>query len=176
MKRASVPRLTFHPNPATHQFYQLGSDRQTQASSTVPSCRGAVGLRECLEDDSLFFQRNADSGVADRKTHLNVAVGARLAAYPQYYFTMLGKFDGIADQIHYDLPETQWIAYQGVGHIWMDMTRQLDTFLVGTRSQDAQCVFERVAQIETGVVKSQLACLDLGEIKKIVNQRQQRVG
>ena len=105
MERTALPGLAFHPNPAAHEFHQLRRDRQPQASSTVASRRRAVGLRERLEDDNLFIRGNADSGVTDRKTQLSVAVRARLAAYTQHYFPVLGEFDGIAHQIHYDLSE-----------------------------------------------------------------------
>src|SRR5262249_17321538 len=90
-------------------------------------------------------------------------------------FAMLSKLDGIAHQIYDDLTETQRVTNQCVGYVWVDAARQLQTFLVGARRQDAQSIFERIAEVEPDVVQLQFARFDLRKVEKIVDQREQSV-
>ena len=48
---------------AAQEVRQLAADRKTKPRSTVLAAGARVGLLECLEDDALLLQRNADAGV-----------------------------------------------------------------------------------------------------------------
>ncbi len=63
MKRAALTNFALDPDPAAHQLDELRRDCQTQPRAAVLARRRAVRLRECLEDHTLLFGRNADAGV-----------------------------------------------------------------------------------------------------------------
>ena len=89
---------------------------------------------------------------------------------------MLGELDGIADQVEKHLAEPGGVAYQGVGHVRLQVAGQLQALLVGARGQGAQGVADRRPQGEVSRLQLQLARLDLGEVEQVVDQAQQAVG
>ena len=54
---------------AAQEVRQLTADRETQAGSSVFAAGARVGLLECLENNLLLFQRDADAGVGHLEAH-----------------------------------------------------------------------------------------------------------
>ena len=122
-KRAAAARFAFHPDGATHQIDESGSDREAQTRSAIsPRCR-AVFLLEGTEDRLLLFARDADSGVADREADQRFIVMCRFAGelYPKYDFALRGELDGVAHQVEQDLTQPAGVADQGVRYIARDL-------------------------------------------------------
>src|SRR6516225_2656658 len=105
-----------------------------------------------------------------------VAIAARIDLDTQHDFSLVSEFDGIAYEVHYDLAETEGIAYQCIGHVSVDVARQLKPFLVSPWSKDSQGVFERITKVESYMVELQLAGFNLGKVEKIVDQCEQGTG
>src|SRR5205085_5610152 len=54
---------------AAQEVRQLAADRKTKPRSTVLAAGARVGLLECLENDLLLFQRDADASVRYLERH-----------------------------------------------------------------------------------------------------------
>ncbi len=57
MKGAAVAHVALHPDPAAHHLHQSRGDGQAQPGAAELARRGAVRLRESLEDELLLFRR-----------------------------------------------------------------------------------------------------------------------
>ena len=64
-ERAALSGRAAQLNFAAEQVGQLAADGQAQAGSAVLAAGAGVGLLEGLEDDALFFGRNADAGIGN---------------------------------------------------------------------------------------------------------------
>ena len=71
MEGATLAVRTFHPDPASHHFYQLAADGQSQARTAKAAGGGAINLGEGLEDVCLFLGGNADAGVLHAEVKSN---------------------------------------------------------------------------------------------------------
>ena len=63
----------------------------------------------------------------------------------------------------------------GIRHVRQNAAGQLEPLLVGARGQQANGVFDDVADAERDAVERQLARLDFREVEDVVDQRQQRL-
>ena len=68
-ERAALARSAAQLDFAAQQAGQFAADRQTQSGSAVLAAGAGVCLLERLEDDSLFFDGNADAGVGNLEGH-----------------------------------------------------------------------------------------------------------
>ena len=86
---------------------------------------------------------------------------------------MVGKLDGVADQVDQHLAQAQRVANQCGGHIGADVKQQFQPLVL--RPDDAQIgqVFHHVFQMELCRLEAHFAGLDLGEIKNVVDDAQQ---
>ncbi len=64
-ERAAAARSAAQLDLSAEQRRQLAADGQAQPGAAVLAAGAGIGLLECLEDDALFFGRNADAGVRD---------------------------------------------------------------------------------------------------------------
>ena len=62
-------------------------------------------------------------------------------------FSVRGELDGVADQVHDDLPQTAGIAHDAVRDIGSDVTDQLETLGMGADGQRRHGVVQMVAQM-----------------------------
>ena len=57
--------LALHADLPAHHLHELLGDRQPEAGAAEPARRGAVGLRERLEEPRLHVGGDANAGVLD---------------------------------------------------------------------------------------------------------------
>src|ERR1700736_4663732 len=79
-----------------------------------------VRLGERVEDLCLVSLVDADSGIADFKFQTNLLQRVLVNLYPDYYFSALGELQGIAREIHDDLPQPPGVSPQHVGDLRRD--------------------------------------------------------
>src|SRR5438874_13131896 len=89
---------------------------------------------------------------------------------------MLGKLDGVTDQVDNDLAEAARIAQQRVRYVAVDLAGQLQPLLVGPQSQGLHGIAKAVAQSEFHAIELEFPRLDFGEIEDVVDDVQKRVG
>ena len=99
MKCAAAAHFTFQPDFSAHQLHDLGGDGQTEASATVLSGGGTVRLGKSIEDDVLFFGRNADAGVLHGEVKMHGLGRLSFQGYDDDHFAMFSEFHGVADQV-----------------------------------------------------------------------------
>src|SRR5215467_6946741 len=97
----------------------------------------------------------------------HLVFSARFGFDLQHYLTVIGKLKRIADKIHHDLSQTQWITEEQNGDLRMNTACQLNAFLVRTRRKYSHSIFKRIAKVEADQVKLQLARFDLRKIEKV---------
>src|SRR5215510_1320299 len=93
----------------------------------------------------------------------------------QHHLAFLCELDGITDKVDDDLSETNRVAANAIRQIGLNVTAQLQIFLVSARGKQAHCVFESVAEIEVRLVQFDLPCLNLREIEQVIDQREQGI-
>src|SRR6185369_15762496 len=91
------------------------------------------------------------------------------------HLPFIRELDGVADKVDDDLSETNWVSKDAIRQVSLNVTSQLQFFVVGTWGQQAHCVFEGVAEIEVSLVEFELSRFDLREIKQIIDQREQGI-
>ena len=74
--------------------------------------RGAVGLREGLEDALLTVQRDADARVADREVQHDLWWRRRLVRHAKDDLAARRKLDGVPEQVDENLAQTAGVASQ----------------------------------------------------------------
>ena len=105
---AALARRALKVNFSAQQVRQLAADRKTKAGAAIFPAGACVGLLKCLEDQLLFFQRNADPGIG----HLKGDHGGRLiedrmlgtpaanrGRYAHTYAAVGGELERIRQQI-----------------------------------------------------------------------------
>src|SRR5580698_8724216 len=100
---APLAGLALYPDLSSHRLHQPRGDGQTQTGSPESSRRGAIGLRKRLEDELLFFRRDANAGVTHDEVQLQFIAIPSLHCNAKLHLTVLGKLDCIPYQIHDDL-------------------------------------------------------------------------
>src|SRR5271156_3376621 len=114
---SALPGHTLESDRAAHQSHDAPGDCQSQSGTTVEPLTGSLRLLKLLEESFLLVQCDADAGVADGKLHARAAVRKRTQRYIDADFSVLCKFDRIANQVDQDLTEPDGIARQVSGHI-----------------------------------------------------------
>src|SRR5262249_15250082 len=92
----ALARRADHANFTAEQPRDLAADREAAPRPPVFAAGRPVGLLEGLEDNPLFFERNADAGVADRK-------GDHLVCFPERLSRVIAATFGQAD-VEQDAP------------------------------------------------------------------------
>ena len=88
----------------------------------------------------------------------------------------MGKLDGIADEIDDDLAQAPGIAAQAKRHVGGDVHHGLDALRGALQRHRGHGLVDQVAGAELEIVEIEPVCLDLGEIKHVVEQREQTPG
>ena len=88
---------------------------------------------------------------------------------------MLGEFDGIADQVDQNLTQPAGVTHHSHGHIGVNIAHQLQAFGMRPHGQRPEHFADGAAQVERDFLDQQLARFDLGEIKNVIDHREQRL-
>ena len=97
-----------------------------------------------------------------------------LPRHAQHHLALLGKLDGVAEQIDENLAQASGVASQRVRHVRIDIDDQFEALLVRPQCQRVRRVADGIARVEVDRVQLQFARLDLGEVQDVVDDGQQR--
>ena len=120
----------------------------------------------------MLFGGNADPGVGDRKAQPHVAVRPVFELDAEHDLTLFRKLDRVADKIDDDLTQAAGIAHESIRNIGANVAGQFELLLMSPLGENPERVLESVAQVELDAIEIELARLDLGEIKDVIDQRQ----
>src|SRR6202034_1523513 len=101
----------------------------------MSSSHGSVRLGERFEDSSLLSQRNSDPGICDCEMDLDLVISPRIHPYREQYFTLLGEFDGVSEQIHDNLSQPPGIPYDFVREVRCDVADEFQSLLLSAHTQ-----------------------------------------
>jgi hypothetical protein len=88
-----------------HEFYEAFADGEAEAGAAVAASRGSVDLLERTEKEIERAGGDADTGICNQK--FKPVVDASLLGGLDFEadFTLIGKFDRVADEIDEDLAQ-----------------------------------------------------------------------
>ena len=165
--------LDFH-FPA-HQFHQPNADGQTEAGSSILASRRGIRLLEGLKNRLQLICRQSDSGVLHCKAKLDLLFFLTYQFDTKNDLAALGELDGVAQQVQQNLSNPMHIADQPFGNPRIDVEGQLQSFVVGSHCQGAECFADSFAQFKVRGIEFQFLRLDFGKVEDVVDQRQQRI-
>ena len=166
-------------NVAAHHFDQLLGNGQAQTGTAILARDLPIGLRESREDVGLLLGRNANAGIKYIKLQAKrVVAGLWLVAGDdtQAHFAALRKFDRVAQQVKKDLPQSSGIAAHESRDFFTQVVGEFQLFQCNAWRKGFEGVADQVKKIKVGFLQIQLASLNLGEIKNVVNDREQVLG
>src|SRR5204863_5583380 len=105
MESATLASFALDPNMTAHHLDQPLRNCKPQTGAAVLARRRTIGLGERLEDARLFLFRHADAGIADGEMQVDLFLALRDRFDAHHDLTVLGKLDGVADEVGDDLPE-----------------------------------------------------------------------
>ena len=97
---------------AAHQFDQPPGDGKAEPGATIAAGDGTVALLKGCEQRGLLLRRHANAGVLDSGAHGDPCTigGQRFHHHP--HLALFSEFDGVADEVEQDLPQSQRVAQQ----------------------------------------------------------------
>ena len=84
------------------------------------------------------------------------------------HLALLGKFDGIPEQIEQHLPQPHRIPAQRSRHAVADQAGQLQPLAVGPFGIGLHALVDELTQVEVDDVDVELSRFDLGEVQDVV--------
>ncbi|MGB0127277.1 MAG: hypothetical protein WBP72_06525, partial [Rhodocyclaceae bacterium] len=88
----------------------------------------------------------------------------------------LSEFDGVAEEVHQDLAQPNWVASHTRGQLRSNPSQEFQALCLRTLGNHLAHFIDQIAQDEIDFVEFQLARFDLGEIEYLVEGGQQRLG
>ena len=173
-KYTALAGHAFYGDVAPHQPGQLAGNDKAKARALTALGRGAVRLHEALENfiQILIFYSYASVGHLEFKcdhilnpvNQLNVKLHASL----------FGEFQGIAYQVDNNLAQAHGVAHNFGGHVSTDADAELKVFFLGAGLKHGHQGAKAFAQVYGLIIQADHVGFNLGEVKNIVNQGEQR--
>src|SRR5580704_4016191 len=167
---------TFYPDASSHQLHKTRRYRQAKPRSAKASRHGVVRLGKRFKDKLLPVLRYTYSGVLYGKMQYGVVLVRCLDRDSEDHFTLLGKFDGIPQQIDENLPQSRRVAYQCCRDVMVHIYDQFKALLVRPERHRSCRVSDVVTRVEFNRVELQLACFNLGEVQDVTDDREKGIG
>src|SRR5262245_58054932 len=130
VERTPTGYLALDPHLATHECDQLPGDSQPEASATILACRRAIGLRKGLKDDLLLLRGNTNARVTHSQVQADLVCSLRLQVNADNDLSLTAELDGVAGEVHKDLPQTPGIAKQRIWYLGHDVVGELQALLM----------------------------------------------
>src|SRR5713226_1911713 len=146
MKRASLPRLAFNPDPSAHEMDQLSRDGKPETCSPILSRCGTIGLREGLKDLGVHLLRDAHSCITHRKLEFHFFRADGVASDADDDLAGFRKLDAVPNQVDDDLPEPGGVSHEFLRDFGRDIERKFQALLVGAYRERLQGVPEDLAE------------------------------
>ncbi len=154
------------------------SREQMASPNPVPPCRRVGELSACSnarKTVSCLFSGMPIPVSVTVQWRRTPSIVQLLDGDVQDHFARIGELDGIAHQIHHDLAQATRIAHEPFRDVRQDVAGQFESFAVRPQGQRLHRVAEHFPDIERGLLQLQFAGLDLGEIKDVIDDGQQRL-
>src|SRR5208282_1197457 len=90
-------------------------------------------------------------------------------------FSSGSELNGIPDQVQQDLPQTQRVSEQTLGHCRSQPPLESEAFLTRWRRHEPHCFAQCVADPEHGWIQNHFARLNLRIVEDVVQDNQQGV-
>ena len=162
-------------NLPAQRFHQLFGNGGAQPAAAIAAGNGRIGLGEAVENTRLRGFRNTDAGIDDLEAQtLRTALPDR--ADIDVDPAMLGKLDGIADQVDQDLSQVARIAMQMKWRLRRDVGSQHQTLALSLPFHHRDGAVDQAVQVEILFAGVDTAGLDARDIEHVVDQFQQGVG
>ena len=171
----ALPRLTLQLDIAAQGLQQLTGDGQAQAGAAIAATGGAVELLERLKNPLMLIGGNANTAVAHPQAqHRQAAVGdTRLNADLQFDLALIGKLQGIGQQVAQNLVQTHTVTEDVLGHVVRHQIEQAQALLFGLRAHAGIQLLEHLAHIQRLQLELHAPGLDLGQVEHVIDQLQQ---
>jgi hypothetical protein len=157
------------------RLHQLFGNAGAQPTAAKTAGDGRVGLGKAVEDACLSGFRDADAGIDDFEAQtLRLALPDR----PDIHIdpAVLGKLDGIADQVDEDLAQMARIAMQVKRRLWRNVRRQHQALALGLRLHHHSRAVDQAVQVEILTCAHDTPGFDARDVEHVVDQFQQGVG
>ena len=126
VKRAPATLPAHDADLTSHQLHQVAADGKSQPCSALAAI--LIGqLHELGEDSILILEPDARSGIANLVSKLVAGAGRPQHLHLHIHTPGGGEFQGIAQQIHQHLLDTQGISQRPRGRRRVDFHSQGDT-------------------------------------------------
>ena len=166
---------TFQPDATAHHLDKLICDRQTEPGSAELSSRRTVDLSKRVKDRFRRFRRNSNAGIADLKVQCDRRICLRGDCDLNDDFTLLGKLDGVSDEVRQGLHEPPRIGDDCSRYARRDSINEFQSLLLSPHCQSSNGCFELFPNIEPGRDEPEPSGLDSREIQDVIDDRQQVV-
>src|ERR1700730_18110047 len=181
-ERTSLARRATQLDLATQQAGQFATDRQPQAGSTVFPAGASVCLLKCLEDDSLFLGRNADTRVGNfegynrrstSKDWMPLAPSAARKRYEQLHAAVLGELERIGQQVLEYLLQAFRVRNQATRKVGISVYFKTQPPVFGLVTERAAYHIEQAAEEDLLGIDRDGAGFDLRQVENVADQIQQ---
>src|SRR5205823_49622 len=174
MERRADLRPALDAEAAAHELRELAADGKPEPAAAEAAAGRLVGLGERLEDPADGGGIDPDAGVAHRDLDARAVGGGGGTHFrPDEHFAPRGELDGVADQIHQDLPYAQRIPAQRAVLGRRRRDDELDALRLGGAREQARAFLENLAEIEGQILERDLADVDLRKVQQVVDDLQQ---
>ena len=174
MERRADLRPALDAEGAAHELRELAADGEPEPAAAEAAAGRLVGLGERLEDPADGGGIDPDAGVAHRDLDARAVGGGGGTHFrPDEHFAPRGELDGVADQIHQDLPYAQRIPAQRAVLGRRRRDDELDALRLGGAREEARAFLENLAEIEGQILERDLADVDLRQVQQVVDDLQQ---
>ena len=123
-----------------------------------------------LKNQALFFGSNTDPGVLHGESEADTVTGPLLDDGRDENFALVGKFDGIAGEVHQDLPQPAAIPFEQMRNIRVDARGQFEPALAGPQRQGFGDAVDGLAEVKRLRLQFEPSGLHPGKIEQVVQQ------
>ena len=163
-------------NAAAHEFNNFPRDGETQTGAAEFAGRRGVRLHEWLEQQIRLLARQTNASVGDLKPEFDATLRVCDRLHPNDDFAAFGKFNAVGDEVQQHLPQPDWITHQAVRHVAANDGGEVNFLIrIASRSIFENAVHD-VAQGKIFLHDIHFTRFNLGEIKNVVDDVEQRIG
>ncbi|MND72081.1 hypothetical protein D3C80_636240 [compost metagenome] len=168
-------RLAAQLQAAAHHLAEIAADDQTQPCAPPGRLSGVVDLGEGLEQPVLILFADPDATVVNLHPHLHtIWLHCRVQVDNDPDLALLGKLDGIADQVGQHLLEAQRVQQHIEGRVGRrKLQLQFEFLLSGKTIENPYDRGHEFTRIDALRAKAQASRFDSGNVEDVANQFQQ---
>ncbi len=167
---AAFPGGALDPDLSLHVLDELLGNGQAQSGAAVESCGRAVGLGESVEDMVELFCRDANARVRHGEAQGAGLVRLGIVGDADGDFSAVGKLDGVADEVHDDLPQALGVADQFDRHIRRGGDQEFDLLFLRPERHEFGRLVQDFMEVEADLFEVDVPGFDFGEVQNVVDQ------